>query len=181
MNVALFDYDLPEERIALRPVHPRDAARMLVVREDRSFAHAAVRDLPEYLHKGDMLVVNDSKVIPARLQVRKHVSGTEGPAIELLLHRRTATDRFLALARPARKLRAGDRLQCDGFGARVFGKSDAGEVEIAFELAGAALDAAIAATGEMPLPPYIARRRPADARDVQDYQTVFARHEGSSA
>ena len=83
---------------------PRDAARMLVVREDGSLAHAAVRDLPEYLRRGDMLVVNDSKVIPARLHVLKQVSGTAGPAIEILLHRRSASDRFLALARPARKL-----------------------------------------------------------------------------
>jgi S-adenosylmethionine:tRNA ribosyltransferase-isomerase len=181
MDVSLFDYELPEERIALRPARPRDAARMLVVREDGLLAHAAVRELPEYLRKGDMVVVNDSKVIPARLHARKPVSGTEGPAIELLLYKRTATDRFLALARPARKLQAGDRLQCDGFGARVFAKGDAGEVEIAFELAGSTLDTAIAAAGEMPLPPYIARRRPADLRDVQDYQTVFAMHEGSSA
>jgi S-adenosylmethionine:tRNA ribosyltransferase-isomerase len=181
MDVALFDYDLPEERIALRPASPRDCARMLVVREDGTLAHASVRDLPEFLRKDDMLVVNDSKVIPARLHARKIVPGGNGPAIELLLHRRTAPDRFLALARSARKLQPGDRLHIDeGFAAQVCAKNG-GDVEIVFALAGAALDAAIAQAGEMPLPPYIARRRAADARDVADYQTIFAAHEGSSA
>ncbi len=180
MDVSLFDYELPEERIALRPASPRDSARMLVVRDDGSLTHAKVHDLPEFLRKGDLLVVNDSKVIPARLRGRKIVPDGNGPAVELLLHRRTAAARFLALARPARKLQAGDRLQFEGFAAGICAKHG-GEVEIAFEIAGAALDAAIARSGEMPLPPYIARRRPADAHDVQDYQTVFAVHEGSSA
>src|SRR5438067_10540796 len=140
MDVALFDYELREERIALRPVQPRDSARMLVVHEDGSLAHATVRDLPQFLHRGDMLVVNDSKVIPARLHGRKHVSGAEGPAIELLLHKRTAPNRFLALSRPARKLGTGDRVQfADGFAARVFAKGDAGEVEIASDIAACAL------------------------------------------
>src|SRR5215472_8576394 len=100
MDVSLFDYDLPEERIALRPASPRDAARMLVVAADGSIMHAAVRDLPELLRKGDLLVANDSKVIPARLYARKIVSGSDGPTVELLLHKRIAPDRFLALARP---------------------------------------------------------------------------------
>jgi len=177
MDVALFDYELPEERIALRPAHPRDSARMLVVKEDGSFAHAVVRDLPAFLRKGDTLVVNDSKVIPARLHARK----ADGPAVELLLHRRTAPDRFLALARPARKLHPGDRLYIDDDFAAQVGARQGGEVEVAFDIAGAALDAAIARAGEMPLPPYIARRRAADARDALDYQTIFAMHEGSSA
>ena len=177
MDVTLFDYELPEERIALRPASPRDSARMLVVTEDGSLAHAIVRELPEYLRVGDVLVVNDSKVIPARLRARK----TEGLAVELLLHRRTAPDRFLALARPARKLRPGDRLYVgDETRAEVCSRNG-GELEIAFDIAGAALDAAIARAGEMPLPPYIARRRAADARDVADYQTIFAVNEGSSA
>lgn len=177
MDVALFDYELPEERIALRPARPRDSARMLVVREDGSLAHATVRDLPDVLRKSDMLVVNDSKVIPARLHARK----AEGQAIELLLHKRTAPDRFEALARPARKLHPGDRLYIsETFGARVCGRQG-GDVEIAFDCSGADLDKVIAGAGEMPLPPYIARRRATDARDVADYQTIFAQHEGSSA
>ena len=179
MDVSLFDYELPEDRIALRPASPRDSARMLVVRADGSLEHARVRDLPEFLRAGDLLVANDSRVIAARLRARK---GAGGPAIELLLHRRIAPDRFLALARPARKLLAGDELIIsDGFVARVIARREGGEAEIAFGPAGAALDAAIARSGEMPLPPYIARRRPADARDAQDYQTIFAAHEGSVA
>ncbi|HEX3430995.1 MAG TPA: tRNA preQ1(34) S-adenosylmethionine ribosyltransferase-isomerase QueA [Rhizomicrobium sp.] len=180
MDVSLFDFDLPEERIALRPASPRDSARMLVVREDGSLTHARVRNLPEFLRQGDLIVINDSKVIPARLHGRKVVADADGPAIELLLYRRTAPNRFLALARPARKLHPGDRLQLEGFAAEVCARQRS-ELEIAFDIKGAALDAAIARTGEMPLPPYIARRRPADARDVQDYQTVFAAREGSSA
>ncbi|MGH6876912.1 MAG: tRNA preQ1(34) S-adenosylmethionine ribosyltransferase-isomerase QueA, partial [Rhizomicrobium sp.] len=179
MDVSLFDYELPEDRIALRPVCPRDSARMLVVREDGSLMHARVCDLAEFLRAGDLLVANDSKVIAARLRARK---GADGPAIELLLHKRIAPDRFLALARPARKLSAGDELViAAGFAAQVIAKREAGEVEIAFGIAGASLDRAIAQSGEMPLPPYIARRRAADARDTQDYQTIFAAHEGSAA
>ncbi|MGH6889859.1 MAG: tRNA preQ1(34) S-adenosylmethionine ribosyltransferase-isomerase QueA [Rhizomicrobium sp.] len=179
MDVSLFDYDLPEERIALRPAQPRDTARMLVVGEDGAFAHTQVRDLPEFLRAGDHLVANNSKVIAARLRARKEPGG---PAVELLLHRRIAPERFLALARPARKLSPGVELvMSPGFTARVTRRNEAGEVEVAFGLAGAALDAAIARFGEIPLPPYIARRRPADARDTLDYQTVFAVREGSAA
>src|SRR5579871_433897 len=180
MDVSLFDYALPEERVALRPASPRDSARMLVVREDGSLAHARVRDLPDFLHNGDMLVANDSKVIPARLRARKVVPDGTGPMIELLLHKRTAPDRFLALVRPARKLRVHDELLFDHFRGVVLSKHF-GEVEVMFDIKGAALDAAITRLGEMPLPPYIAKRRPADARDVQDYQTVFAARQGSSA
>jgi S-adenosylmethionine:tRNA ribosyltransferase-isomerase len=179
MDVSLFDFDLPEDRIALRPACPRDGARMLVVHEDGSLAHAQVRDLPEFLRTGDLLVANDSRVIAARLRARK---GVDGPAIELLRHKRVAPDRFLALARPARKLSAGDELIIShALSARVVARRNAGEVEIAFSLAGDALDAAIAQSGEMPLPPYIARRRAPDARDASDYQTVFAAHDGSAA
>ena len=179
MDVSLFDYDLPDNRIALRPAAPRDSARMLVVREDGSLEHVQVRDLPEFLQAGDLLVANDSRVIAARLRTRK---GPDGPEVELLLHKRIAPDRFLALARPARKLSTGDELTVsEEFTARVMEKRDAGEVEIAFGVAGAELDAAIARFGEIPLPPYIARRRAPDARDATDYQTVFAMREGSAA
>jgi S-adenosylmethionine:tRNA ribosyltransferase-isomerase len=185
MDVAQFDFDLPEELIALRPASPRDAARMLVVREDGTISHAHVRDLPDYLRVGDALVVNDTRVIPARLHGRRPPreghDGT-GPKIEILLHRRLDTSRFSAFARPARKLIAGDRLHLgETIGGRVIARGEAGEVEIAFDLAGAALDAAIAREGEMPLPPYIAGKRKADARDTADYQTTFAERAGSVA
>lgn len=179
MDVSLFDYDLPEERIALRPASPRDCARMLVVRENGSLAHAHIRDLPEFLRAGDLFVANDSSVIAARLRMRKAINGS---AIELLLHKRVAPDRYLALARPAKKLVAGDELIfSDGFTARVIARRGAGEVEIGFGISGTALDVAIAQHGEMPLPPYIARRRPTDAHDAQDYQTMFAAEKGSAA
>jgi S-adenosylmethionine:tRNA ribosyltransferase-isomerase len=179
MDISLFDFDLPEDRIALRPASPRDSARMLVVREDGMLEHAYVRDLPEFLRAGDLLVANDSRVIAARMRARK---ANNGAAIELLLHKRSAPDRYFALARPAKKLAVGDELVIsDGFMACVIARREAGEVEVAFERSGAALDAAIAAHGEMPLPPYIARRRPTDIHDVKDYQTIFADQDGSAA
>ncbi len=185
MDVSLFDFDLPDERVALRPASPRDCARMLVVRDDGTFAHALVRDLPDILARGDVLVVNDTKVIPARLYGRrapKPGAPGDGPKIEVMLHKRIAPDRFLAFARPARKLGEGDRLHLgETLKATVSRRGEGGEIEVAFELAGSALDRAIAREGEMPLPPYIAGRRKADAKDRNDYQTTYALREGSVA
>jgi S-adenosylmethionine:tRNA ribosyltransferase-isomerase len=183
LDVSLFDFELPPDRIALRPVAPRDAARLLVVHEDGALEHAHVRDLPQFLKRGDILVANDSKVVRARLRaVRRRGEGPEGPKVELLLHKRVAADRFLAFVRPARKLVAGDELViAESFAASVVEKRDAGEVEVAFEIAGSALENAIAGHGEMPLPPYIAGKRAADARDAEDYQTMFAAEDGSVA
>ena len=185
MDVSLFDFDLPEERIALRPANPRDSARLLVVHGDGRLEHRHVRDLPEYLTSKDALVVNDTRVIAARLKgqrLRPIIDGQGGPArIELLLHRRLGPDRYSALARPARKLTPGDDLVFDGLKAKVTARGEGGEVEILFAASGAALDAAIALHGEIPLPPYIAGRRPADARDAGDYQTIFADQAGSVA
>jgi S-adenosylmethionine:tRNA ribosyltransferase-isomerase len=181
MRVDQFDFDLPEELIALRPARPRDSARMLVVRADGSVEHATLRDLPGHLEARDTLVLNDSKVIPARLYGRRLGRGAEAK-IEVLLHKRLAPDRFLTFARPARKLSPGDRLALGStITAEVLARGDAGEVELRFALSDAALDDAVAAEGEMPLPPYIIGRRTADARDVSDYQTVYARVEGSVA
>jgi len=185
MDVAQFDFDLPEERIALRPASPRDSARMLVVRADGSITHGLVCDLPGYLRSGDILVANDTKVIAARLRghrrPREGLPG-DGPKLELLLHRRLDEARYRVFARPARKLEPGDALALGKtLRARVLARGEAGEFEIGFETQGAALDAAIAREGETPLPPYIAGRRAADGRDVLDYQTVFAQHEGSVA
>ncbi len=185
MDVALFDFDLPEELIALRPANPRETARLLVVRDDGSVQHAHVGDLPAFLRAGDLLVVNDTKVIPARLRGRRlprvGAEGT-GPGVEALLHKRSGPSRFLAFARPARKLARGDALV---FGAdlraTVLARGEAGEVEIEFDRAGGELDAAIAREGEMPLPPYIAGKRKADAQDRSDYQTIYADREGSVA
>jgi S-adenosylmethionine:tRNA ribosyltransferase-isomerase len=185
MDVSLFDFDLPEALIALRPASPRDSARLLVVREDGGIEHRIVRDLPELLRRGDTLVVNDTKVIPARLRGRRAprpgIAG-EGPSIEIMLHKRVAPGRFLAFARPAKKLSEGDALRLgQSLHATVSSRGEAGEVEIAFALSGTELDLAIACEGEMPLPPYIAGKRKTDARDVLDYQTAFAKYEGSVA
>ena len=185
MDVSLFDFELPDELIALRPASPRDSARLLVVREDGTLEHRFVRELPELLLSGDAMVVNDTKVIPARLHGRRApkpgVAGA-GPSVEIMLHRRTGADRFRAFARPARKLSEGDVLHLgQSLEARVARRGDGGDVEIAFVLSGAMLDAAIAREGEVPLPPYIAGKRKPDARDTADYQTAFARHKGSVA
>jgi S-adenosylmethionine:tRNA ribosyltransferase-isomerase len=180
MDVGLFDFELPEERIALRPARPRDAARMLVVWPDGRLEHRTIADLPDYLTARDTLLVNDTRVIPARLHGQR--LRETGPAkIEILLHRRLSVNRYSVLARPAKKLTTGDTLVFGDLQAQVVSRGENGEAELRFAVAGAALDAAIAAQGQMPLPPYIAGKRKADARDVSDYQTVFAREAGSVA
>jgi S-adenosylmethionine:tRNA ribosyltransferase-isomerase len=191
MRVDVFDFDLPEDRIALRPVEPRDLAKMLVVRPGRSLEDRIVRDLPELLRPGDALVLNDTKVIPSRL-FGLRMRGEAGARVEIMLHKREAADRWRAFARPAKKLSPGDRIR---FGessesmacllghldAEVEDKGDGGEVTLRFAFAGPALDEAIARHGELPLPPYIAGRRPTDDRDLSDYQTVYAREDGAVA
>ncbi len=181
MRLSDFDFHLPEGAIALRPATPRDAARLLVVRAGGGREDRAVRDLPNLLAPGDVLVVNDTRVIPARLSgVRTR--GEHSSAVEATLHRRLAPDRWSAFMRPGKRLAAGDAVRFgEALQAIVAAKGDGGEVELAFPYAGAALDAAIALTGAMPLPPYIAAKRPEDDRDRADYQTVYAREDGSVA
>ncbi|QIB35856.1 tRNA preQ1(34) S-adenosylmethionine ribosyltransferase-isomerase QueA [Ancylobacter pratisalsi] len=191
MHVDLFDFELPPERIALRPVSPRDAARLLVVRpgSGTELTDAHVRDLPELLAPGDALVVNDTRVVPARLDGmrRRATSQGEGVRVEAMLHKQIAPDAWLALARPGKRLSPGDAIEFtspDGqqiLAATLEAKGEGGEVTLRFALKGAALDAAIAAIGHIPLPPYIAAKRDDDAQDRRDYQTMFARHEGSVA
>ena len=180
MDVSLFDFELPEAQIALRPAMPRDSARLMVVHGDGRIEHRQIGDLPDYLRAGDALLVNDTKVIPARLRGQRLREA--GPAqIEILLHRRLSADTYSVLARPARKLAVGDALAFGDLKAQVTARGEAGEAEIRFALGGGGLDSAIAAAGEMPLPPYIAGKRKADAQDASDYQTVFAREQGSVA
>ncbi|MDE2184079.1 MAG: tRNA preQ1(34) S-adenosylmethionine ribosyltransferase-isomerase QueA [Alphaproteobacteria bacterium] len=183
MDVSLFDFDLPEHLIALRPAQPRDSARLMVVRADGSLNHAQVRDIGEFLRPGDVLVLNDTKVIPARLHgVRLSRGAAPDARIEVLLCRRLGTAAYSALARPARKLQVGDRLRLGrSITATVSAKADAGMIALAFDLEGAALDTTIVAEGETPLPPYIGGRRKADLRDAADYQTIYARQAGSVA
>jgi len=184
MNLSDFDFDLPERLIALRPLRPRPASRLLVARGAETH-DSHVRDLAEWLRLGDMLVFNDTRVIPARLfgERRRETRDGAGVAkIEVTLIHRDGDDAWTALARPAKRLAEGDRISFgQGLTAEVADKRAAGEVALAFDRGGAALDAAIAAAGVMPLPPYIAQRRPADAQDAEDYQTIFARRPGAVA
>lgn len=182
MRVSDFDFDLPEELIALRPARPRDAARMLVIGpEVNALEDRIVRDLPGFLRKGDMLIFNDTKVIPARLfGVRRR--GDAEARIEVTLHMRVSADEWRAFLRPAKKLLPGEVIEfAGGLAARVEEKAEGGEAGLRFSCGGAVLDAAIASAGEMPLPPYIARKRKADSDDLADYQTLHAAEPGAVA
>src|SRR5262245_56813354 len=154
MRVDEFDFHLPSDLIALRPTVPRDVARLLVVREDGAREHRMVRDLPELLRAGDILVANDPKVIPARLTGRR-LARTEGQGaeIEITLHKRVSPSVFRAFARPAKRLKPDDRIHLGQTLTGVVVAREEGEVVIAFDKQGAQLDAAIAAEGDMPLPP----------------------------
>jgi S-adenosylmethionine:tRNA ribosyltransferase-isomerase len=189
MRTDLFDFDLPAERIALRPAQPRDTARMLVVQGDGVLRDRLISDLPQWLEAGDQLVVNDTKVIAAQLRGRRIGRETE-PKIEATLIRRLDGSRWQALVRPAKKLVAGDRIRFGNEGkvcllghldAEVEAKGGEGEVTLAFSFHGPALDQAIADLGSPPLPPYIASKRAPDDRDAADYQTMFAANEGAVA
>jgi S-adenosylmethionine:tRNA ribosyltransferase-isomerase len=193
MRVDLFDFELPEDRIALRPESPRDAARMLVVRPgaEARFEDRNVRDLPDLLRPGDALVLNDTKVIPARLWGLR-TRGEATARVEIMLHKREGAERWRAFARPAKRLAVGDRLRFGedsesmacllaALDAEVEAKGEGGEVLLRFAFAGPVLDEAIARFGEMPLPPYIQGQRAADERDRSDYQTVYAAEEGAVA
>ncbi|MDP3371123.1 MAG: tRNA preQ1(34) S-adenosylmethionine ribosyltransferase-isomerase QueA [Brevundimonas sp.] len=194
MKTADFDFDLPDDHIALRPAEPRDSARLLVVRggglEDR-----IIRDLPDFLRPGDALVFNDTRVIPARLSGVRERIGPEGEtltvAVEATLHHRDAPDVWSAFMKPGKRIKAGDRVRFGPHndGACLLGRLDAtveskgedGLVALRFDLAGPALDEAIRDVGVMPLPPYIAAKRAEDDRDRSDYQTMFAQWDGSVA
>jgi len=190
MRTDLFDFVLPESRIALRPAHPRDSARLLVVRPRAALEDRMMRDLPDLLRAGDALVVNDTKVIPASLHGRRIGRGDREPAIAATLIKRLDGSHWLALVRPAKRLAVGDVVRfgsegrvcfLDQLDATVEAKGESGEVTFAFAFHGAVLDQALAERGEMPLPPYIAARRDVDEQDRADYQTMFAREEGSVA
>jgi S-adenosylmethionine:tRNA ribosyltransferase-isomerase len=191
MRTDLFDFNLPPERIALRPASPRDAARLLVVRPGATapFEDRGVRDLPELLRPGDALVVNDTRVIPARLTGQRIGRGADAK-IEATLHQRLDGSRWRAFVRPAKRLAPGDMLRFGDEGkvcflgqldATVEAKDAGGEVTLAFAFHGAVLDQAIEERGAMPLPPYIASRRAPDEQDRDDYQTMFSQAEGSVA
>ncbi len=189
MKVADFDFVLPPENIALRPASPREAAKLLVVRQGL-VADYLVGDLPSQLRAGDVLVFNNTKVIPAALSgVRIGRLGTT-PKIEALLHMRLDGSRWKAFVKPAKKLIVGDRLQFGSEGrvcllgevlATVEEKGEAGEITLTFDFSGPVLDEAIAAVGRVPLPPYIESKRAQDAQDRSDYQTIYASEAGAVA
>jgi S-adenosylmethionine:tRNA ribosyltransferase-isomerase len=197
MRTDLFDFELPEDRIALEPASPRDAARLLVVRppprrsrgEATRLEDRVVCDLPALLHPGDALVLNDTRVIRAALKGER-LRGEHRAQIAFNLHRRVDESRWRAFARPAKRLGLGDRVRFGNEGrvcllghldATVAEVGEAGEVELSFSLHGAYLDEAIDALGDPPLPPYIAGKRDIEPDDAERYQTVFARREGAVA
>src|SRR5712671_2642489 len=189
MRTDLFDFELPSERIALRPAHPRDSARMLVVQADGVLRDRVVADLPQWLEPGDQLVVNDTRVIAAQLRGRRIGRDAE-PKIEATLIQRLDGSRWQALVKPAKKLAPGDRIRFGNEGkvcllghldAEVEAKGGEGEVTLSFSFHGPALDQAIADLGAPPLPPYIASKRTPDDQDAADYQTMFAANEGAVA
>ena len=190
MRIADFDFDLPEDRIALRPASPRDSSKLLEVGAGGALADWSVSDLPGLLRAGDAVVFNDTRVIPARLTGLRTRDGLTA-RIEATLLKRETPSCWSALVKPAKRLREGDRIAfgdaheraclLTALDATVACKGEAGEIGLEFDLAGPALDAAIAERGLMPLPPYIAGRRAEDERDFADYQTVYARISGSVA
>jgi S-adenosylmethionine:tRNA ribosyltransferase-isomerase len=220
MRTDLFDFDLPDDRIALEPASPRDAARLLVVHpgppaatsshrratqlspdvapsdvdprlaaHDLSLEDRVVRDLPDLIRPGDVLVFNDTRVIRAALEGERAREGHRA-LITFNLHRRVDESRWRAFARPAKRLAPGDRIRFGHEGrvcllgtleATVTAIGEAGEVELSFSLHSAYLDEAIAILGDPPLPPYILGRRRMRPEDAEDYQTVYARHEGAVA
>lgn len=169
MKVDLFDFELPRDRIAEHPANPRDAARMLDLSGDGT-QDRIVRELPDVLRPGDLLISNDTRVIPARL------FGKRGEAkVEVTLHKQEGLGTWVAFAKPAKKLRIGETFKVnDEFEAEVLAKKDGGEVTLRFNKSGADLIAALEEFGVMPLPPYIRRDAGGDDQDKSDYQTIFA-------
>ena len=176
MKVDLFDFELPPERIALRPARPRDAARMLVVRGEGPFEDRGVRDLPQLLRAGDVLVFNDTRVIPAQLE------GRRGEAkIGATLHKRVDLRRWQAFVRNAKRLRIGDVAEFGGGVTAIAEERLADGSFILFFEGEEPVEVLLERAGRMPLPPYIAGKRATDAQDREDYQTMFAAEDGAVA
>lgn len=180
LPVDLFDFDLPADLIALRPVRPKTAARLLISKADQ-LIDDTVASLPDLLRKGDLLVFNDTKVIPARLSGER-TRGESVVAVDANLIERLGDSEWRVLARPGKRLKQGEVIQfAENLSAEILEKEEGGALRLRFDKDAADLDAAIASCGVMPLPPYIAAKRPADERDIEDYQTLFADKEGAVA
>jgi len=190
MRVDAFDFELPPERIALHPAEPRDSARLLCVQPGQPLEDRVVTDLVDLLNPGDVLVVNDTRVIPAELKGERH-RGEYVASVAFNLHKRLDDESWAAFARPAKRLKAGDRLifgeaedracALQKLEATVVSVEDGGQVLLKFDLSGPFLDEAIKSHGAMPLPPYIGAKRALEERDKSDYQTVYAEHDGAVA
>jgi S-adenosylmethionine:tRNA ribosyltransferase-isomerase len=175
MRVELFDFDLPNDRIALRPVRPRDAARMLLVEGER-ISGRRVLDLPSVLRRGDILVFNDTRVLPAQLEGRRGEA-----SVGATLHKREGLREWWAFVRNARRVRNGDVIEFGGgVRASAVQRDDSGAILLHFQ-GEEPVETLLERAGRMPLPPYIASKREADATDREDYQTIFAREEGAVA
>lgn len=183
MKLSDFDFDLPEDLIATRPARPRTSAKMLVA-QGSTIRDMHVYDLVEQLRAGDRLVLNDTKVIPARLTGQRHRNGEAGPTsakIEVTLLEPQADGQWSTLLKPLRKINDGEVIVfSDALSATLNSRAD-GQALLSFNLTGDDFDVAIAAVGAMPLPPYIAAKRPADEKDKTDYQTYWAKHAGAVA
>lgn len=176
MKVDQFDFELPNELIALRPAPSRDGAQLLVVKSDQTI-DKTVKDLPEFLDSGDLMIFNDTRVIPARLSGKRRDA-----KMELTLHMDMTGGVWKAFAKPAKKLKPTDVMVFDGgLEACVLEKGEAGEVTVQFNFSGRKLKEALGVAGVMPLPPYIASQRPVDERDTQDYQTIYSKNDGAVA
>jgi len=185
MRVSDFDFDLHESLIALHPAEPRDSARLLLVDPAKGLSDHHVPDLLWLLRDGDVLVVNDTRVLPAELRGTR-IRGENRSTVSFNLHKRVDAHTWRAFARPAKRLALLDRLElgngaADALTAQVAGKGDTGEITLEFDLGGAQLDEAIKAHGAMPLPPYIGAKRGVEERDLVDYQTVYAANDGAVA
>ena len=185
MDVSLFDFDLPERAIALRPASPRDSARLLHIPVQGDFAHKTVSDLPSLLRAGDVLVFNETKVFPAALTARRPARAHGGGgdvSVTVNLHKASGEASWDAFCRPAKRLRVGDTLHFDeALSAEVTQKRDGGDLTLKFNVVGDGLLASFERCGAPPLPPYIARKRAPDEKDISDYQTVYAKDSGSVA
>ncbi|UTW53932.1 tRNA preQ1(34) S-adenosylmethionine ribosyltransferase-isomerase QueA [Kordiimonas sp. SCSIO 12610] len=176
MNVNDFDFELPKESIAIRPARPRDSARMLVLNAESQLEHKSVLDLADYLTSEDVIVFNNTRVIPGRLY------GKRGDAkVEVTLHKRNSATEWQAFAKPAKKCRLNDILDFNGLSAKVTAIGEAGERTLQFNVEDNAMTEALEAHGTMPLPPYIAAQRAVDNADADDYQTVYAAEDGAVA
>ncbi len=189
MRVSEFDFDLPNERIALYPVSPRDSARMLVIKPEIELEDKIVTDLVDLLNPNDVLVINDTKVIPAELNAIRHRNENQSK-ISFNLHKRINASTWAAFARPAKRLKSGDKLVFSAINdskvtlenlIAYVEKVEQGQAIIKFELSSAELDEAIKSFGAMPLPPYIGAKRELKKSDLEDYQTIYADEEGAVA